>query len=431
MSEEIKPGQEERSGTAPGATAAVANPAATTGARPALPSLRDFLRGDLGTLPVLVALVLIAIYFQIRTGGLFLSPRNLSELTGEIITIGVLGLGSVLVLLIGEIDLSLAVVSALCGAVMGILSERAHLSPVLAILGGLVAGMIIGAINGFFVSVLRMPSFIVTLAGLIGYQGLLSHILFPQVTLPLHDASITNLAVTNLCPGFDVSANCVDPFYLGIVIPVVGLVIYAGSLLLDQRSRRNAGLPLKSGSQLAIQIGGTSVAVLAAVALFSSYRGVPLPAMILVGLMVLFWLILRRTAFGRHVYAVGGNAEASRRAGINVVGLRIVLFTLASTLGAVGGILEASREFSAPGVPGPTLLLNAIAAAVIGGVSLFGGRGSVWAVVLGSLIVGSLLNGLNLTNQGADVQQIVEGVVLLLAVLADALLRRRNATGLR
>src|SRR6185437_14533988 len=142
-------------------------------------------------------------------------------------------------------------------------------------------------------------------------------------------------------------------------------------------------------------------------------------------------LITTRTAFGRHIFAVGGNAEAARRAGINVVGLRVALFALASTLAAVGGMLEASREFSAPAAPESTLLLSAIAAAVIGGVSLFGGRGSVWAVVLGSLIVGSLENGLDLIGQSTAVKNMVEGVVLLLAVLVDALSRRRNATGLR
>ena len=159
-------------------------------------------------------------------------------------------------------------------------------------------------------------------------------------------------------------------------------------------------------------------------AIFVSYQGVPYAAAILFGLIALFWLIMTKTSFGRHVYAVGGSAEAARRAGINVVVIRMACFTLCSTLAAVGGIILASRGTAVASQIDPVLLLNAIAAAVIGGVSLFGGRGSVWAVVLGALIIGSLVNGLALMSQGTDVSEMVEGVVLLIAVTVDALVRR-------
>ncbi|MGZ3584139.1 MAG: ABC transporter permease subunit, partial [Ktedonobacterales bacterium] len=164
---------------------------------------------------------------------------------------------------------------------------------------------------------------------------------------------------------------------------------------------------------------------------FDNYLGVPLTTMIMIGIILVVWLITTKTAFGRHIYAVGGNAEASRRAGIKIVGLRVAIFAMASTLAAVGGILEVSREVSAPAQLDQTLLLNAIAAAVIGGVSLFGGRGSVWGVVLGALIVGSLINGLTLTGQPASVELMAEGVVLLVAVLIDTVVRRRSITGYR
>ena len=157
----------------------------------------------------------------------------------------------------------------------------------------------------------------------------------------------------------------------------------------------------------------------------------PITAIVLLGLILIFWLIMRFTTFGRHVYAVGGNAEAARRAGINVVGIRIAIFGLASTLAAMAGILEASRIISGSAQIDPTFLLNAIAMAVIGGVSLFGGRGSVWAVVIGMLIIGSLANGLVLLGKGTDIEQMVEGAVLLIAVTVDAVARRRNASGLR
>jgi D-xylose transport system permease protein len=151
---------------------------------------------------------------------------------------------------------------------------------------------------------------------------------------------------------------------------------------------------------------------------------VPYNAAILFGLVAFFWLIMTKTSFGRHVYAVGGGAEAARRAGINVVGIRIACFTLCSMLAAVGGIVFASYGTAVASQVDPVLLLNAIAAAVIGGVSLFGGRGSVWAVVLGALIIGSLVNGLALLSQGTDVSEMVEGAVLLIAVSVDALVRR-------
>jgi D-xylose transport system permease protein len=156
-----------------------------------------------------------------------------------------------------------------------------------------------------------------------------------------------------------------------------------------------------------------------------------LMTMIMIGIIVLFSLITSQTAFGRHIYAVGGNAEASRRAGIKVVGLRMAIFTLAAMLAAVGGILVVSRESAAPAQLDQFLLLNVIASAVIGGVSLFGGRGSVWGVVLGALVVGSLFNGFALTNQSASIQLMAQGVVLLFAVLIDALARRRSVTGYR
>src|SRR5205807_9772616 len=188
--------------------------------------------------------------------------------------------------------------------------------------------------------------------------------------------------------------------------------------------RKRSGLRTVPATRLIIQIVATVVVVMGAVAVFESYQGIPYPTALLIGLIVLFWLILTKTPFGRHVYAVGGNAEAARRAGINVVGIRIAAFTLCSVLAAVAGIVAASHTNSVASQIDPTLLLNAIAAAVIGGVSLFGGRGSVWAVVLGALIIGSVVNGLALLGQTANVSEMVEGIVLLIAVTVDALVRR-------
>ncbi len=382
-------------------------------------TLGQMLRGDLGFIPVLLTLVIVVVYFTIASGGIFLKPENLSNLVGQIATIGILGLGSILVLLLGEIDLSIASVSVLCSVIMAVLSERQGAPAGVAILIALLAGAVIGLINGLLVAVLRVPAFIVTLAGSIGYAGLLLNLLSGQSTLIINNSFILAIAGT---------PRSFLPDYLGVGLPLIAVLLYAVGLILNYGRRKRAGLRTVSLSRLVFQIAITAILVLGAVAVFESYQGVPYSTAILFGLIVLFWLLLTKTAFGRHVYAVGGNSEAARRAGINVVGVRIVAFTLASTLAAVGGIVAASRGTAVASQIDPTLLLNAIAAAVIGGVSLFGGRGSVWAIVLGVLIIGSLVNGLALLSQGTDVSEMVEGAVLVIAVTVDALIRRAQAS---
>ena len=375
----------------------------------------QLLRSDLGFIPVMLTLIVVVVYFSIVTQGIFLTPENLSNLVGQIATIGVLGLGVIMVLLLGEIDLSIAAVSVLCSVVMAVFSERLGAPAWVAILAALLTGALIGLINGFFVAVLRVPSFIVTLAGSIGYAGLLLHLLAGQATLIINNSFINAIAGSFM------------PNYLGIGLPAIAVVLYAASLIFNYVRRKRAGLRTVSLLWLVFQIVITAVLVLGAVAVFVSYQGVPYTTEILFGLIALFWLLLTKTAFGRHIYAVGGNSEAARRAGINVVGVRIAAFTMCSTLAAVGGIIAASRGTAVASQIDPTLLLNAIAAAVIGGVSLFGGRGSVWAIVLGVLIIGSLVNGLALLSQGTDVSEMVEGAVLLIAVTVDALVRRAQA----
>src|SRR6266704_5119869 len=372
----------------------------------------QLLRGDLGFVPVLFTLIVVVIYFTIVTNGVFLHPENLSNLVGQIVTFGILGLGVTMVLLLGEIDLSIASVSVFCAVVMAVLSERNGVPAVVAILAGLLVGAIVGFINGFFVAIVRVPSFIVTLAASIFYSGLLLTLLNGQSTLIISSSLILNIAGGFL------------PTYLGIALPLIAVVLYAFSLIMSYVRRKRAGLRTMSLLQVVVQIVVVALLVGGAVAIFVSYNGVPYEVAILFALIVLFWLIMTRTSFGRHVYAVGGGAEAARRAGINIVGIRVACFTLCSTLAAVGGIVFASYGTAVASAIDPTLLLNAIAAAVIGGVSLVGGRGTVWAVVLGALIIGSVVNGLALLGQTANVSEMVEGIVLLIAVTVDALIRR-------
>jgi len=383
----------------------------------------QLLRGDLGSLPVLLTLIVIALYFTVTTGGLFLSPTNLSNLLQQIITTGVDALGVTLVLLLGEIDLSIAAVGTFAAVVMGVLMNYHGIPAWEAILLGILAGALAGAINGFFIAVLRIPSFIVTLAASIFYAGLLLNLLNGQATLIIQNQFVLSIAG---------SSTSFLPDYLGVGLPTLILVLYAGGLILDHIARKRAGLRARPLLQLILQIGLAVVIVEGTVAVLENtpsatpgiFLGVPNSAAILFALILILWLVLTKTTFGRHLYAVGGNMEAARRAGINVVFIRIVAFTLCSTLASVGGILAASYANSVATQINPSLLLDAIAAAVIGGTSLYGGTGSVWNVVLGALIIGSLENGLDLKSQGSDVKQMVEGVVLLFAVTVDAVVRR-------
>jgi len=381
-------------------------------------SLRSFLRSSsFGQLSVLLALIVISLFFQITSQGLFLGPRNLTNLVLQVTTIGTLGLGAVLVLLIGEIDLTLGVASYTCASVGALLSVQYGWPAVPAILAALATGAIIGLINGFFVAVLRVPSFIVTLAGLLAYQGVVIHILFPQTSLIINDPTLANIATNYL------------PLSLGLGLPMVVVVLYVVGVIVTRIRRERKGLVVPPAWVTGLRIGAIVVVVIGAVAIFEAYLGVPQSAVILLGLILLFWLILRFTSFGRHVYAVGGNVEAARRAGISVTRVRILVFVLASMLASIGGVLQASRLDSATSEVDQTLLLNAIAVAVVGGVSLFGGIGSAWAVVLGALLIGSLSNGLSLLNQNPDVTYFVEGAVLLVAVTINALARRRVSNG--
>ncbi len=378
----------------------------------------QLLRSDLGFLPVLVTLLLIVVFFTVVSNGVFLSPENFTNLALQIATIGVIGLGLILVLLLGEIDLSAAAVSTFCSVVMAVMTERLGLPALVAVPAALLTGALVGAINGFFVAFLRIPSFIVTLAASIFYSGLLLTLLAGQSTLIIRDPFVDAIAGNSTSFLTDV---------LGIGLPTIVVLIYIASQIYTYFTRKRAGLRVSTPLMLGLRCAIAFILVEGAVALFENNSGVPYSTALLFALIIVFWLILTKTALGRHIYAVGGNAEAARRAGINVVGIRIAVFALCSALAAAGGIIAASRGLSVASQVSPSLLLDAIGAAVIGGVSLFGGRGSVWAIVLGVLIIGSLENGLALKSQGADIKQIVEGAVLLLAVTSDALIRRFQA----
>jgi D-xylose transport system permease protein len=379
---------------------------------------RRLSQGELGSLPVIVGLIIIWAVFQSQNPN-FLTARNLTNLMLQIAAMGTISTGIVLVLLLGEIDLSAGAVSGLCAAVMAVLNVKAGVPAAAAIGAAIAVGLTIGLLHGFLFTRFRVPSFVVTLAGQIGWQGALLYVLGETGTVNLTDRAIVGVANTFLPP------------IVGWLLAVVCIALYLVSVLQVRRRRQAAGLQVDPLSSSAGQIVAVVGGVLLAVAVLNSDRGVPSAVLILLSLIVLLDYVTRRTRFGRHIFAVGGNAEAARRAGIQVDTIRLAVFALASGLAACGGILAASRLLAVnQSSGGSDLLLNAIAAAVIGGTSLFGGRGSVWAALLGALVIGSISNGMDLLALASSVKFMITGAVLLAAVTIDALSRRgRQSAG--
>jgi D-xylose transport system permease protein len=401
---------------------ATADPAPTGGTdpdgKPMKGFVRRFVEGDLGELRVIIVLAVIWAIFQSQEDR-FLSATNLTNLLLQITAIGLVSVGVVLVLLLGEIDLSVGAVSGLCAAVMAVLSVKHGWSPYLAIAAAVLVGTAIGAFQGSVFTQFGVPSFVVTLAGLLAWQGAQLEVLGTTGTINLSDPTITGLTST---------------FYSGATgwaIAIVGFGVYAAVSLLTWRRKVAAGLRSQPLSTLVIRLALAAVAIVASVAVLNEDRGVPLAALILVGFVILFQFITTKTTFGRHIYAVGGNDEAARRAGIGVKRIRIVVFMIASSMAAIGGIMAASRLLAVNQSSGAgDFLLLAIAGPVIAGTSLFGGRGSVWTALLGALVIGSISNGMDLLALESSVKFMVTGAVLLIAVVIDALARnRRQATG--
>src|SRR5919199_1810178 len=375
-------------------------------------------QGELGSLPVIIGLIVIWAIFESQNQN-FLTPRNLTNLVLQIAAMGLISAGLVLVLLLGEIDLSAGSVSGLCAAVMAVLNTRNAQSAPVAIAAGLVVGAIIGLIQGFWFTRFRVPSFVVTLAGLLAWQGALLFVLGSTGTVNLTDRGVTGLANTFL------------PDYVGWALGIASVLLFAATLLIEQRRRQAAGLRVGATAGLLTQIVVFAAFILAAVAVLNADRGVPLGGVILVGFIAVLAYVTQRTRFGRYVYAVGGNAEAARRAGIHVDGIRITVFCLCSLLAACGGIMGASRLLAVnQSSGGSDLLLNSIASAVIGGASPFCGPGAGWGPPPGARGVGSISNGMDLLGLASSVKFMITGAVLLLAVTLDALSRRaRQSAG--
>jgi len=375
--------------------------------------LRDTRFGSF--LPVLLALVAIWIYFGL-TQPAFLSPRNFYFLFMQSAVVGTLAVGITIVLLLGDIDLSAAATAGVCAALLAVLIV-AGVPGWIACIIAMALGTMMGTAQGLLVAYVGIPSFVVTLAGLLGFQGLMLKILGIQGAINMRDPIVRGLTTVSLPP------------LLGWTLAVLCLIVFTIVQLRRRNRRHERGLEVDCQLALWGQIVFFGALVLAAVATLNSYRGVPLLVVLLIGLTALLGWITTSTPFGRSIFAVGGNAESARRVGMDVQRIRVAAFGIVGLMAAIGGIVGASRYASVSfnAFAGGPLLLEAIGAAVIGGTSLFGGRGSVWNAILGALVIGSLGNGLDLSGASAADKLMFSGGILLLAVAIDALSRSNTS----
>jgi D-xylose transport system permease protein len=381
--------------------------------------LRALAEGELGSVRVLIALALIWIIFTVEDSSFF-TAQNLTNLALQIAAVGTVSIGVVLILLLGEIDLSVGAVAGLCASIAAVLSVKSGWDPKLAILAAIAAGAAIGLFHGSVVTFFGIPSFVVTLAGLIAWQGAQLKVLGATGTVNLPTpGTLTDLSLT---------------YYshtVGWIIALVAIGVFVFSGLWGRRERIAAGLEPGDIRFFIFRLVAVSLAILLTIGLvFNKGRGIPLSPLIFVVLVALFAFITERTRFGRHIFAVGGNEEAARRAGIKTKRIKVAVFMLASTMAAVGGVLLAARQLSVgQNTPDNSFLLLAIAGPVVAGTSLFGGRGTVWAALLGALVMGSISNGMDLLALESPTKFMITGGVLLAAVILDAVTsgRRQSA----
>jgi D-xylose transport system permease protein len=374
--------------------------------------------GDLGVIPVVVGLIVIWTVLQILNP-IFLSSANLVNLTLESAAVGIIALGIVCVLLVGQIDLSVGSVSGLSGAVLAVLFVSNGLPVWVAILAAVIMGAVIGWVYAQLFNRFGVPSFVITMAGLLAFLGLQLYVLGTKgsINLPF-DSGLVNFAQLDFVPA-----------WLSYCFAVIAAVWLFASGYLHAQERRRAGLSARSLSMLLIR----SAALLAVLAFVVYYlgqtRGVGWMFIFFVALVLIMHYMLSRTKWGRAVYAVGGNVEAARRAGINVKAVYTSVFVLCSSFAAVGGILAAARLAAANQSSGSgDVNLNAIAAAVIGGTSLFGGRGTAFGALLGIIVIQSISSGLTLLNLDSSIRFVVTGIVLLLAVVVDSIARKSRTS---
>jgi D-xylose transport system permease protein len=383
--------------------------------------------GEIGSLPAILGLVVLCLVFG-SMSSVFLTPGNLANLITQAAAVIVIAMGLVFVLLLGEIDLSAGYTAGVTGAVLVILITNEGQPWYVALVASIAVGVLLGFLLGTLVARLGIPSFVVTLAAFLAFQGILLLLAGEGGTIRIEDPTVLAVQNSNMSPT------------VSWIFFLVVAVAYVLSGLSSMNSRRKAGLKTELKKLWIIKTAG--LLLITGLAVFAlnlersnnpdlvSLKGIPYVVPVILLLLVIGTFVLGRTAFGRHIYAVGGNAEAARRAGIDVKRIRITAFMICSGLAAIAGLIFASRQNSiSPTTGGSSTLLYAVGAAVIGGTSLFGGKGKMRDAILGGLVVAVIDNGMGLLGYAAGIKFIVTGLVLLISAGVDAISRRgANAT---
>lgn len=382
--------------------------------------------GDIGSLPAVLGLVALCIVFG-SMSNVFLTPGNFANLITQAAAVIVIAMGLVFVLLLGEIDLSAGYTAGVTGAVLVILITNQGQPWYVALIASIATGVLLGFALGTLVARLGIPSFVVTLAAFLAFQGILLLLAGEGGTIRVEDPTVLAIENSNLSP--------IGSWIFFIVVSTA----YVLSGLATMNSRRKAGLKTELKKLWIIKTSG--LILITGLAVFAlnlersnnpdivSLKGIPYVVPVILFILVIGTFVLGKTAFGRHIYAVGGNAEAARRAGINVKRVRIAAFMICSGLAAIAGLIFASRQNSvSPTTGGSSTLLYAVGAAVIGGTSLFGGKGKMRDAILGGLVVAVIDNGMGLLGYAAGIKFIVTGLVLLISAGVDAISRRGAST---
>ncbi|MCX5374250.1 sugar ABC transporter permease [Streptomyces sp. NBC_00015] len=379
---------------------------------------RKLSAGELGSLPVVLVLAVVWITFQSLNEN-FLSPRNLSNLSVDIVGTGMIAVGIVFVLLLGELDLSVGSISGLAAAVFAVLNVNNGVPEWLALIVAVLAGTVAGTVQGYSIARTRVPAFVITLAGLLTWNGLMLSVLGDNGTVNLDEnglvAKLTSYYFTD------------DAVAYGLAAVAAGAVFLVSDR--DRRRRKAIGMPHRSVHAIALRTAAVAVVAFGVAYLLNRFQGLPLALLIFLVVVAGLDVVLRRTHYGRQVYALGGSIEAARRASLSVTWVQTAVLAASGTMAAVGGLFLASRITSVSQSSGSgVLLVNAIAAAVIGGTSLFGGRGTTWSAVLGMLVIQSIASGMAITDTPPAVQFVITGGVLFAAVVIDSLSRHSQAT---
>jgi D-xylose transport system permease protein len=369
--------------------------------------------GNLGSAPVILALAVVVLVFS-QTAQNFFSPANFTNIITQMAGTCLIAYGVVFVLLIGEIDLSVAFVSGVAGVVVAEtqLPTGANLPWFVCVFLAILAATLIGAAQGSIVALIGVPSFVVTLAGYEIWQGVILRSI-TQGVITIQDNKINDFS------------NYLFGTTAGWIMAVIVSVAYSGGLLFAAFEGKRHGIPVRDPALLALKVVSVPLVAFVTVWILNKDRGVPLGLLLVVGSLLVWTFVAKRTVFGRHVYAVGGSAEAARRSGINVARIRILVFAIAGGMSGLGGIVLAARLNSVDlNAGGGTLLIDAIAAAVIGGTSLFGGRGEIKNALIGAALISTVSNGMFILGYTTGTIFIVTGAILLLAVTFDTLVRR-------